>query len=180
MSKFLFLLVGALSCCIPRLEGFVSDTCGGATDEVACDFEFEDQEEIINTVWEHHEKVIVLDFSTMWCGPCQEASFYSETILEAYPEDELVWITVLTSNMTGQIPTSEDLNTWITHFELYSEQSIVLSGDRTLLQGYTISGYPTLYIINKDMVITEVIGGWSALLTIQAIDDAFESTEEPE
>ena len=178
MYKYLFLLMTALSCCTPRLVGFDSEDCGGTVGEVACDFEFENNESIINTVWEHHEKVIILDFSAMWCGPCQTASFYSETILKSYPEDEIVWITVLASNMSGQIPTPEDLNTWINHFELYSEQSIVLSGDRDLLRGYSIPSYPTFYFINQDMEITEIIAGWSALLTIQAIDNAFNSIEE--
>jgi len=180
MFKVLFLLFSLLPCCTPHLSGFNSDDCSGAVGDIACDFEFEDKDANINTVWEHHEKVIILDFSTMWCGPCQAASFYSETILELYPEEEIVWITVLTSNMAGQIPTSEDLNTWTTHFELYNEQSVVLAGDRTLLRGYTIPGYPTFYIINKDMEITKVITGWSGVLTIQAIDDAFASTEDPE
>ena len=180
MSRILVFLFFVLSCCTPTLHSFISEECGGVVGDVACDFELIDRNEDLHTLWEHHQKVIILDFSALWCGPCQEAAFYSENILSAYPEDEIVWITVLTSNMQGEVPNPEDLDVWVTHFGLEEPLSLVLSGDRSLLRGYILSGYPTFFFINKDMQITEIIGGWSALLTIGAIDESFASTESPE
>jgi len=43
----------------------------------------------------------------------------------------------------------------------------VLAGDRTLIDpaaktGYPISGWPTLVVVNKEMVLKHGISGWSA------------------
>ena len=46
------------------------ETCAHNIGDNPCNFELTDQNGIQQDLYQHHGKVIVLDFSVMWCGPC--------------------------------------------------------------------------------------------------------------
>lgn len=121
-----------------------------------CNFILRDQDGKIFELYQHEGKVIVLDFATSWCPPCQAAGMYVQDIQDDY-EDEIVFATVLLDGYTyGVPPIMSEVEAWVTTHDITSAP--VLYGSRELMMdsrgedGYIISAYPTYVYINKNLI----------------------------
>ena len=112
----------------------------------------------IKEVWElydHAGKIIILYFSTVWCGPCQVAGHYAQPIQDDYA-GKIEFVTVLVDGATGEPPTEEEVNEWAhshgvtTAPVLYADRSVL---DQTGETGYLVGGFPTYVFIDKNLKI---------------------------
>lgn len=139
------------------------DTCSQKPQDHPCNFKLKDQNGNEVELYDYYGKVIIIDLSTMWCGVCQTIAPIGKSLTEEYGEDNFVWLTILVEDESGLNPDPSDLQRWISE---YGAAPPVLSGDRSLIDpsaetGYPVSGWPTLAIINKEMILTNGINGWS-------------------
>jgi hypothetical protein len=76
--------------------------------------------------------------------------------------DKVVYVTVLVENFSGENPTLADLQGWAT--SLGVEINPVLAGSRDFLNttGYQVSGWPTFYFIDSDLVLRDIMTGFSS------------------
>ena len=138
------------------------DDCSQAMGDHPCDFTLVDQYGNDFNLYEHHGKIIILDFSAMWCGPCQLAAFEVEDLQQEYGED-VVYVTILVEN-THQNPTRlSDAKAWADAFNIVTAP--VLQGSRELISadpdiGWPLAAWPQFHIINKDMVLVDSFKGY--------------------
>jgi len=182
MNKFLFLALAVLSCDptpvliteqdtapIEEDRSWVTwDECGHNIDENPCNFVLTDQNGKEVELYDFYGKVIVVDFSTMWCAVCVNIATEGDQLVAKYGEENVVWLTVLIENETGNPPDLADLQRWVA---THGIKVPVLGADRSLIDmsantGYPIAGWPTLVVIDRNMVLKHGISGWSE----QAID----------
>lgn len=139
------------------------EECGHNIDENPCNFILTDQNGDEVELYDYHGKVIVIDFSTMWCSVCVNIAPKGDEFVQRYGEDNFIWLTVLIDNNVGDPPTLQDLQAWAAMANI---KIPVLGGDRSLVDptastGYPITGWPTLVVIDQEMVLRRGISGWS-------------------
>jgi len=121
-----------------------------------CNLVLYDQNGHIWELYDHLGTVVLLDFSTAWCGPCQVAGHRAQPIQDDYG-DQIVFATVLIEGLSGEPATQEDVDTWVVEHGVTT--SPVLQGSREYVMdpagitGYLIGGFPTYVYIDKNMVI---------------------------
>ena len=147
--------------------------CGYEIGDHACDFTLIDQNGEEWNLYSHYGEVIVLDFATEWCGYChiaaEETQATQDRISALVP---FSYVTILVEDMGGNSPpTFQAVQRWCEH---YSITAPVLTGDRTMITGdnWNISGFPSFYILNSELVIIDKIHGWSATALESAIQSA--------
>jgi len=109
---------------------------------------------------------IVLDLSGMWCYYCNEiAAFldHEDSFMDDYrsyrnipdmvDDGTIYWITVLDSDAGGGSISNRDLADW---YDEYPNPAIPILGDADmdLAPWLDIIGYPTLLLLDEEMVIT--------------------------
>ena len=120
-----------------------------------CNMVFYDQNKEVWELYDHEGKVIILDFSTVWCGPCQIAGHKVQPIQDDYA-GRIEFVTVLVDGATGDPPTEAEINEWVTTHNvttapvLYADRSVL---DPTGVNGYLVGGFPTYVFIAKDLKI---------------------------
>ena len=139
------------------------DECAHDIGDHPCNFALMNQDGDIEELYRHHNKVIVLDLSAMWCGVCNVIATKGDELTAKYGEDKFVWITILIDNPAGLPPELADLQLWVT---TYGVESPVLAGNRDMVdltaqEGYPITSWPTLVVIDQDMVLRHGLNGWS-------------------
>ncbi len=139
----------------------VWEDCAPDVDDHPCNFTLLNSKEEEVSLYDFYGNNIVLDFSAMWCGPCNMAAADINTVKDSFPG--ITYITVLIDNEYGEPPSSEDLEKWSSVYEI-SEP--VLSGDRTMISqdaslGWPITSWPTFFYINKEMILEYSHGGYS-------------------
>jgi len=120
-----------------------------------CNMVLYDHNEEVWQLYDHEGKIIILDFSTVWCGPCQNAGHYAQPIQDEY-SDDLVFVTVLVDGATGDPPVKEEIDEWVSVHNVTT--SPVLYGDRSVLDqsgetGYKIGGFPTYVFLDRNLKI---------------------------
>lgn len=120
-----------------------------------CNMIFYDQNKDIWQLYDHEGKIVILDFSTVWCAPCQYAGHYVQPIQDEYSA-VLEFVTVLVDGATGQPPTEDEINEWVTSHNittapvLYADRSVM---DQTGVNGYLVGGFPTYVFLDRDLKI---------------------------
>ena len=137
-----------------------------------CNMVFYDQNMDVWQLYKHEGKVIVLDFSTVWCGPCQWAGQYTQGIQNDYG-NKLQFVTVLVDGATGEPPTEAEILEWVgTHGittapVLYADRSVM---DQTGETGYLVGGFPTYVFIDKELKIHSGAVGFNEAYIRSIID----------
>ena len=142
---------------IPDQFGIIdTDQCDQQTiGSTVCNMIFYDQNKDVWQLYDHEGKVIILDFSTVWCGPCQLAGHYVQPIQDEY-DSVLEFVTVLVDGATGAPPTEDEINEWVASHNittapvLYADMSVL---DQTGQTGYLVGGFPTYVFIDKELKI---------------------------
>ena len=177
----MFLFAFSLFACTPELESTVDtqapvaeeidlitwESCSQTIDDHPCDFSLSNSEGDIVSLYDFIENPVVLDLSAMWCAPCNRAADEVQAVQDHYSDFDLVYLTVLIENYDGEPPTVEDLELWKSEHVI--ETAPVLAGSRDLLSanpdvGWPLTGWPTFYFIDDEMVLRSEVRGFNAML----------------
>ncbi|HMV67754.1 MAG TPA: TlpA disulfide reductase family protein [Myxococcota bacterium] len=107
-------------------------------------------------LYQFYGQAIMLDLFAMWCGPCQSAAVPYEAFWQAHQQEGFVLIDVMTMNLNyadPRVPT--DLLAWEQQFGTTSP----LLADHNGLVDRAVHGYPTFYLLNRDMTIAHIEEG---------------------
>jgi len=140
--------------------------CSSNEEEHPCDFTLKDQSGNDVNLYELFGKPVIVDFSTMWCYYCQMAGYDVKEIADLYDEDDLVYITILVQNFSGESPTQTDLVEWNNHFGIGDSSTPVLAGHQEMISatpddGWYVEAWPTFYFIDREMTTKMYLRGWS-------------------
>ena len=128
----------------------------------ACNFRLLDQNGEVWELYDHVGEVILLDFSTAWCGPRQAAGDYTQAIQDDYADFGFQFVTVLLENKHGEPPTEFDINSWVYGHNITTAPVLQASREKMLdaqdgtvpepgTTGYLLAAFPTYIYIGKDM-----------------------------
>jgi thiol-disulfide isomerase/thioredoxin len=151
--------------------------CSGIPGDKACDFMFQNQDGNDWSLYDHYGTVMVVDFSTIWCGVCKSIAGDVQVHQDSYTGlgYDFLWVTVLVDGPSwGVPPESSEIQAWVDEYGMTT--SPVLAGDRTVIDttaadGYPIVSWPTLVVIDETMTIHNGIGGWSESIVFGWVDE---------
>jgi len=140
------------------------EDCGGDIGEHPCDFTFVDQYGDMFQLYDNYGTVMVLDFSAMWCSVCNNIAHDAQVFMDSYGDQGFLWVTVLIDDSQGNPPSEEDIQTWADIYGI--DDAPVLAADRSIIDltasnGFPISSWPTIVIVDRKMVTTNGIHGWN-------------------
>lgn len=189
MGKFLykilfFSLLGWSTACTPATQSggdsaflgsrYPWSYCSYEIGDHACDFTLKDQHDNEVSLYDFYGNTIVVDFSTMWCGPCRTAASEIQGVKAVFSNMGFVYLTVLIESADGDDPSIADCNDWA---NVHGITEPVLAGDKSLIdasgaQGWPIMSLPTFFFITEDMVISSTLKGFSPAYIERFILDA--------
>ena len=138
-----------------------------------CNFRLPTAADTADEIYEHYGEIIVIDLSSMWCGPCQQAADAINDIKERVGGVE--WITIIIENEAGRIPSSYDGQRWGNAFGLDYED--IWLGSRSNIDiyngiyGFPLQSWPYFVILDADLRIRVVIEGWNKQNMINKISE---------
>ena len=133
-----------------------------------------DQNDDVWRLYDLEGDIVLLDFSAMWCGPCQSAASTVQEIQDFYNTEDFQYITILIDDTTGDTVELDEVQFWADTFGI--ETQPVLQGNRDLVDGdpslgYPISSWPTFIFVDRDLSIFWGIYGYSEEYLRMVIED---------
>jgi thiol-disulfide isomerase/thioredoxin len=124
--------------------------------DTPCNFRLLDQNAAVWDLYSHTGDVIVLIFSTSWCGPCQSAGNYTESIQTEFASEGVQYVTVLIDGYTpGTAPETYEIDGWVNSHNINTASILQGSREKMIdiagISGYSIGGFPTYIYIGRDM-----------------------------
>ena len=124
---------------------------GYALGDVPHDFRMMDQHGDQVSLWQFYGNVILLDISTMWCGPCQQIARHVDETWNDYRDEGFVYLTVLPEDTEKNLADTDDLNEWAEAFDINAPILADHEG-----YGYAVEPtqqWPVLMLIDRKMTI---------------------------
>ena len=152
----------------------VDGVCGHAVGDEICDLILKDQNDDAWSLYDLEGDVILLDFSAMWCGPCQSAASTVQEMQDFYEAEGFHYITVLIDDTSGDTVEQDEAQFWADTFGIKTQP--VLQGNRDLVDGdpslgYPISSWPTFIFVDRDLSVFWGIYGYSEEYLRMVIED---------
>tara|TARA_Y100001938_G_scaffold141852_1_gene212233 strand:+ start:258 stop:872 length:615 start_codon:yes stop_codon:yes gene_type:complete len=142
----------------------------------ACNFTLYDQNGDVWELYDHYGDIIVLDFSTIWCGPCQYAARHTQQLQDDYSGQRVQIVTILIDGpIGGTPPTQNDISSWVADHNITTAPTLI--GSRELIfdpagiTGYPISAFPTYLYIDRNMNFYSGHVGFSEEYVRQTIEE---------
>jgi hypothetical protein len=153
--------------------------CSGKPGEKACDFTFQDQNGNDWSLYDNYGTVMVVDFSTIWCGVCNSIAGDAQIHQDTYTAlgYDFLWVTVLVDGPSwGTPPTPSEIQDWVSRYGMTT--SPVLAGDRSIIDltaedGYPISAWPTIVVVDETLTVHNGLLGWNEEIVFGWVDDVF-------
>ena len=148
-----------------------SEVPGFYEGNIVPDFRLVDQHGDTVSMWQFYGNLVLLDVSTMWCSPCQELGKTTQETWEYYADKDFIYMTVLQENVEGEVPTLEDINSWVDSFGI--EQPVLADGEKTGTGDAVVQGqYPAILVIDRDLRVLERVTEPTDAAVHAAIDKA--------
>lgn len=137
--------------------------CSQEIGDHPCELALTSQEEEVWSLYDNYGKIIVLDFSTEWCGYCRIGASTIQEIQDQYSADDVVIVTILIEDSYGSPADLSLIQAWANY---YAISAPVLAGSRDLLssdpeQGWPVTGYPSYFFVGRDMTLKFKQTGYS-------------------
>ena len=148
------------------------DECSYNGGDHICDLSLPTADGGWDNIYSHYGEVIVVDVSAMWCGPCQEAAWNSNSI--KVTSGGVTWITVLIEDLEGNVPNQEDGEMWGDYFGIWHNEILLGSNDNrdpNGITGFANTGWPYFLILDKDLMVRVVQQGWNKQEILNKIEE---------
>ena len=123
-------------------------TCSQNLDDHPCNFTLLDQNGSNWSLYDHYGSIIVLDFSTEWCGYCNVSGSTIQALQNEYTNLDVIFVTLLIEDNYGNPATKELCASWA---DRHSITAPVLAGSRELTRKYIMNtSYTVISTSNID------------------------------
>lgn len=114
-------------------------------------------------------KVILLNFSTMWCGPCRIETPELINIYNKYKNEGFEIVQCIYQNENSDPADQDDINRWVQEFKM--NFIVINDPDRSTVDEYQFNYVPFNLIISKDFIIRYRMAGFNESSIIQKIEE---------
>lgn len=116
-------------------------------------------------LYQFYGSVILIDFSAVWCGPCNDAAEHAADLWATYRNDGFVVIHAMTGDNNDNITEVNDLERWS---YIYGLDFPVLGGvppdtimNNLYAAGLSSGGIPYMLLLDQDMNIVKSYTGYN-------------------